>query len=369
MKKILCIFGTRPDAIKMIPLIKQLKSNGKFETYVCSTWQHKEMLNQVLDAFDVKPDFDLQVMREKQTLTTLTSNIIISLDPVLKELKPDLVLVHWDTTTWFASSLVAFYNQIPVWHVEAWLRTFDKWSPFPEEMNRLLISKISDINFCPTINNRQHLLDEWISDETIYVTWNTAIDAMKLTVSNDYIFKNDILNTINYSNRVILLTAHRRENIWKNIEQICIAIKEIVEKYNDVSVVYPVHLNPAVKEPVHSMLWNHERIYLTEPLDVFDLHNLINKSYLVATDSWGLQEEAPFLWKPVLVLRTETERPEAVDAGTVKIVWVWKDNIIKNIEVLLNNEDEYEKMGKAVNPYWDGTASLKIEKAIIEYLI
>ena len=368
MKKILCIFGTRPDAIKMIPLIKQLKSNNKFETYVCSTWQHKEMLNQVLCAFNIKPDFDLHVMRDKQTLTTLTSNIILALDPVLKDLKPDLVLVHGDTTTWFASSLVSFYNQTKVWHVEAWLRTFDKWSPFPEEMNRLLISKISDINFSPTINNKNYLLKEWIPEDSIFVTWNTAIDAMKLTVSENYKFKNDVLNSIDYSKRIILVTAHRRENIWKNIEQICLAMKEIVEKYDDISVVYPVHLNPAVKEPVHSILWNHDGIYLTEPLDVFDLHNLINKSYLIATDSWWLQEEAPFLWKPVLVLRTETERPEAVDAWTVKIVWVDKDNINNNIEILLKDTNEYQRMAKAVNPYWDWTASIKIEEAITKFL-
>ena len=368
MKKILAIFGTRPCAIKMIPLIRELKKNDKFETYVCSTWQHREMLDSVLEAFDMKPDFNLDVMKEKQTLSTLTSTIITKLDPLLKDLKPDLVLVHWDTTTWFTSSLVAFYNQIPVWHVEAWLRTFDKWSPFPEEVNRQLISKIASINFSPTENNKNNLLNEWINWDSIYVTGNTAIDAMKITVKNDYKFNNELLNTIDFDNkRLILVTAHRRENIWENLKNICEAIKETINKYADVIAVFPVHLNPVVRETVYQVLWGVDRCYLTEPLDVFDLHNLINKSYLVATDSWWLQEEAPFLWKPVLVLRTETERPEAVEAWTVKIVWVNKDNIIKNIEILLNNRQEYDEMAKAVNPYWDGTASEKIISSIEDY--
>lgn len=368
MKKILAIFGTRPCAIKMIPLIKEIKKNKNFQTYVCSTWQHKEMLNTVLKAFNIKPDFNLNVMKEKQTLSTLTSTIIENLDPVLKELKPDLVLVHWDTTTWFTSSLVAFYNQIPVWHVEAWLRTFDKWSPFPEEVNRLLISKIASINFSPTENNKNNLINEWIDEDSIYVTGNTAIDAMKITVDKNYVFNNRLLNNIDYNNkRLILITAHRRENIWENLKNICEAVKDVINKHKDVIVVFPVHLNPIVRETVYQKLWNIDRCYLTEPLDVFDLHNLINKSYLVATDSGGLQEEAPFLWKPVIVLRTETERPEAVEAWTVKIAWVRKDDIIKLLEILLNNKQEYEKMAKAINPYWDGTASKKIVKAIEEY--
>lgn len=369
MKKILAIFGTRPCAIKMVPLIRELKMNNNFETYTCSTWQHREMLDSVLKAFEIKPDFDLNVMKERQSLSTLTSTIITRLDPLLKEITPDLVLVHWDTTTWFTSSLASFYNKIPVWHVEAWLRTFDKWSPFPEEVNRLLISKIASLNFSPTENNKKNLLNEWVDENSIYVTGNTAIDTMKITVKSDYVFNNESLKRIDFSSkRLILVTAHRRENVWENLKNICEAIEEIIKKYNDVIVVFPVHLNPVVREIVYQVLWNVERCYLTEPLDVFDLHNLINKSYLVATDSWWLQEEAPFLWKPVLVLRTETERPEAVDAWTVKIVWVKKEFIMKNMEILLDDDEEYMKMARAVNPYWDWTASIKIVKAVERFL-
>ena len=366
MKKIMVIFGTRPDAIKMLPLALELKKYKEFEVKVCVTAQHREMLDQVLDIFEVKPDYDLNIMSANQTLEGISGKILVELKEVFKSYTPDLVLVHGDTTTGVMSALEAFYNKIPVGHVEAGLRSFDIYSPFPEEMNRLLISKIATYHFAPTDSNVNNLLSEGINKDNVIKTGNTVIDVLKYTLDENYKFKNEVLNNIDYiNNKVILLTAHRRENLGTPLEDICDSMLEIVNNNHNVKVIYPVHLNPKVREVVYAKLGNNENIYLIEPLDVKELHNLINRCYIVATDSGGIQEEAPAMGKPVIVLRTETERPEAVEAGTVKLVGVEKLNIVKNIDILLNNEEEYLKMAKSVNPYGDGNAS----KYIAEFLL
>lgn len=358
--KILTVFGTRPEAIKMCPLVLELKKHKNIECVVCLTGQHREMLFQVMNAFKIQEDYNLDIMRNCQTLTTITTDILEKLEVVLKKEMPDVVLVHGDTTTSFASALASFYQQIPVGHIEAGLRTGNKYSPFPEEMNRSLTGRIATYHFAPTEQNRHNLELENIL-ENVFVTGNTVIDAFKTTVAENYQFHNEQIRNIDYKgNRVITLTAHRRENLGEPLRNICNAIKKLVEDYKDVVVVYPVHLNPAVRETAYDILGGVERVVLSEPLDVLDMHNLISSSYMIMTDSGGLQEEAPALGKPVLVLRTETERPEAVQAGTVKVVGVQEDNIFREAGILLDDKEEYGKMARAINPYGDGHASERI---------
>lgn len=366
--KVMTIFGTRPEAIKMAPLVKELEKNSdRIESIVCVTAQHREMLDQVLKIFDIKPDYDLDIMHERQTLVNIATRALEGLDEIMKEVKPDVVLVHGDTSTTFAGSLAAYYNQILLGHVEAGLRTYDKYFPFPEEINRRITGVIADMHFAPTKRNENNLLSENTSKENIYVTGNTVIDALKTTVKDDYEFSDEGLKTLNWdTKKVIVMTAHRRENLGEPLKNICRAVLRIVNDFDDVEVVYPVHLNPAVREVVFDILGNHDRIKLIDPVNADELHNAIKRGYLVLTDSGGLQEEAPSLGKPVLVLRNETERPEAVDAGTVKIAGVNEDNIYNMTKELIENVNEYEKMAHAVNPYGDGHASERIVKAIIE---
>lgn len=364
--RVMTVFGTRPEAIKMAPLAIELEKNPNIESIVCVTAQHREMLDQVLELFKIKPDYDLDIMKERQSLLGITTRVLEGLDGVMKEAKPDIVLVHGDTTTSFVGALAAFYNQIPVGHVEAGLRTYDKYSPFPEEMNRNLTGRIADMHFSPTVQNRENLIKENISADNIYITGNTVIDALKTTVREDYTFQNELLNSLDFAEkRVIVVTAHRRENLGEPLENICNAIKSIVEEYSDVEVVYPVHLNPAVRETVFGILGDVEGVHLIDPVSVDDLHNAISRSYMVMTDSGGIQEEAPALAKPVLVLRRETERPEAVAAGTVKLAGVDKDRIIAMSKDLLDNDESYKAMAHAANPYGDGNASQRIIGAIL----
>ncbi len=366
--KVLTVFGTRPEAIKMAPLALELKKYDEIESIVCVTAQHRQMLDQVLELFNITPDYDLDIMKTRQTLIGITTRILEGLDEVIKKEQPDILLVHGDTSTSFVAGLSAFYNQVKVGHVEAGLRTYDKYSPFPEEMNRQLTGRIADLHFSPTKQNRLNLLKENISDDNIYITGNTVIDALKTTVQDNYTFKDNALNAIDFVNkRVIIVTAHRRENLGEPLQNICNALKTIVQEYDDVEIVYPVHLNPAVREVAFDILGDLDRVHLIDPLDVEDLHNAMAKSYMIMTDSGGIQEEAPALAKPVLVLRRETERPEAVEAGTVKIAGVDKDVIIKLAKELLDSKDEYNKMAQAVNPYGDGEASRRIAEAILYY--
>ncbi len=369
MKKIrvMTIFGTRPEAIKMAPLVNELKKNEEIETIVCVTAQHRQMLDQVLDIFKIVPDYDLNVMRERQTLSQITSSVLNGIEKVIEDAKPDIVLVHGDTTTTFAGALAAFYKQTRIGHVEAGLRTGDKYSPFPEEMNRTLVGKMADLHFCPTSNNKNNLLKENINEDGMYVTGNTVIDALKTTVNSSYEFKTEELKGVDFNKRIILVTAHRRENLGEPMRNIFKAIKRIAEEYNDVEVVYPVHLNPAVREPANEILGDIKNVHLIAPLDVQELHNLMDRSYMVMTDSGGLQEEAPALGKPVLVLRQETERPEAVEAGTVRMAGVEEEKIYNLAKLLLDDKEEYEKMNKATNPYGDGKASMRIVEAIKFY--
>ncbi len=366
--KVMTIFGTRPEAIKMAPLVKELEANSdKIESIVCVTAQHRQMLDQVLEIFDIKPDYDLDIMKERQTLIEIVTRSLEGLDRVMKEAKPDIVLVHGDTSTTFVGSLAAFYNQIAVGHVEAGLRTYNKYFPYPEEINRRITGVIADMHFAPTKRNENNLLSENTDPDTIYITGNTVIDALKTTVRADYVFKDEALRSMNWdTKKVIVMTAHRRENLGEPLRNICNAVKDIVEKYEEVEVVYPVHLNPAVRETVFEILGNCDRVKLIDPVNADELHNAINKGYLVLTDSGGLQEEAPSLGKPVLVLRNETERPEAVEAGTVKIAGVKRDDIFKMTEELICNEQAYNEMARAVNPYGDGLASKRIVDAIIK---
>ncbi len=366
--KVMTVFGTRPEAIKMAPLALELKKYDEIESIVCVTAQHRQMLDQVLELFKITPDYDLDIMKTRQTLIGITTRILEGLDEVIKKEQPDIVLVHGDTSTSFVAGLSAFYNQVKVGHVEAGLRTYDKYSPFPEEMNRQLTGRIADLHFSPTKQNRLNLLKENIDDNNIYITGNTVIDALKTTVQKDYKFKEQTLNTIDFENRrVIIVTAHRRENLGEPLKNICTALKTIVEQYSDVEIVYPVHLNPAVREVAFEILGNSDRVHLIDPLDVEDLHNAMAKSYMIMTDSGGIQEEAPALAKPVLVLRRETERPEAVEAGTVKIAGVDKEVITKLAKELLDSEEKYNEMAQAVNPYGDGEASRRIAEAILYY--
>lgn len=366
--KVMTIFGTRPEAIKMAPLVNELKKDDQIETVVCVTAQHRQMLDQVLRIFQIKPDYDLNIMKERQTLADITSDVLRGIINVINDCKPDIVLVHGDTTTTFAGALAAFYSKVRIGHVEAGLRTYDKYSPYPEEMNRRLTGNLADIHFCPTQNNKNNLLNENISESGMYITGNTVIDALKTTVSDSYVFQNETLKNIDFNNkRVILVTAHRRENLGEPLQNILKAIKQIAEEYNDVEFVYPVHLNPAVSEPAKAILGDVERVHLIDPLNVQELHNLMDRSYMVMTDSGGLQEEAPALSKPVLVLRQETERPEAVEAGTVRIAGTETKKITEMTRLLLDNGEEYDKMHKAANPYGDGRASQRIVQAIKFY--
>lgn len=364
--KIITVFGTRPEAIKMAPLVKELEGEKAFETIVCVTAQHREMLDQVLDFFDIKPQYDLDIMKERQTLVDVTVRALEGLYEVFEKENPDMVLVHGDTSTTFVAALAAFYRKIKVGHVEAGLRSFDKYFPYPEEMNRKLTGALSDLHFAPTRTSKENLLREGVKEENIFVTGNTVIDALKTTVKRDYIFKNDILNQIDYQkNRVLVVTAHRRENWGEPIRNICLAFKDIIEDFEDVIIVYPVHLNPAVRDTVFEVLGDMRRVILLDPLDTAEMHNLLNKSYFVLTDSGGLQEEVPSLGKPVLVLRDVTERPEAVKAGTVKVIGTERDSVYQNARALLTDEGLYRKMANSVNPYGDGRASERIVKALL----
>lgn len=363
MVKVMTIFGTRPEAIKMAPLVHELKSREEIDLTVCVTAQHREMLDQVLETFNIKPDYDLNIMKQGQTLGDITSRVLTLVDGVIKEVKPDIILVHGDTTTTFAGALAAFYNQVSIGHVEAGLRTYDKYSPYPEEMNRQMVSCMADMNFAPTNLSKQNLINEGRKEDTIYVTGNTAIDAMKMTVSREY--TNDTLEWVG-SDKMILLTAHRRENLGEPMYNIFRAVKRIVDEFDDVKVVYPIHLNPLVRKIANEVLAGSDKVRLIEPLEVSDFHNFQNKSYLILTDSGGIQEEAPSLGKPVLVLRDTTERPEGIDAGTLKLVGTNEEVIYSETKKLLLDSSEYEKMSGAKNPYGDGFASKRIVDAIIE---
>lgn len=366
--KVISIFGTRPEAIKMAPLVKKLNENDNFISKVCVTAQHRQMLDQVLNLFKIIPDYDLDIMKTKQSLTGITTRVLEGLEDIFITEKPDLILVHGDTTTTFAAALSAFYQKIKVGHVEAGLRTFNKYFPYPEEMNRRLVGAISDLHFAPTVNEKQNLLKEGVCENNIFVTGNTVIDAMRYTVQKKYIFENDELNHIDYKNKkVIMVTAHRRENWGNGIENICTALKKIVEKNKNVELVYLVHLNPIVKNIVNKHLKNVKRVHLLPPLNTKETHNLMNKCYMVMTDSGGLQEEAPHLGKPVLVLRNVTERTEALKYNTVKLVGTDVNKIVYEANNLLNNKDEYDKMSSAVNPYGDGHASDRIIDSILKY--
>ena len=362
--KVMTVFGTRPETIKMAPLVKELKSRKEIETIVCVTAQHRQMLDQVLHAFQIIPDYDLDIMKQGQTLSDITTRVLQGLEGVIKEVKPDIVLVHGDTTTTFAGALAAFYNQVAIGHVEAGLRTYNKYSPFPEEANRQFVGVISDMNFAPTEQSRQNLLREGKNPDTIIVTGNTAIDALQTTVRDDY--EHEIIDWVGAS-KMIMLTAHRRENIGEPMRNMFRAIKRIIEKYEDIKMVYPVHLNPIVVQTAEEIFGDCDRVKLIKPLDVLDFHNLLNKSYLILTDSGGIQEEAPSLGKPVIVLRDTTERPEGIVAGTLKLAGTNEETIYSLIDELLSDKEEYERMSKASNPYGDGQASKRIVDAIVKH--
>ena len=366
MIKVMSIFGTRPEAIKMAPLVKELESRKEIKSIVCVTAQHREMLDQVLETFKIIPDYDLNIMKQGQTLSDITSRVLKGLEEIIQEEKPTIILVHGDTTTTFAGALAAFYNQVDIGHVEAGLRTYDKYSPFPEEMNRQMVDCMTDMYFAPTNLSKENLLRQNISEEKIYVTGNTAIDAMNTTVRTNY--NHDVLKWVGDS-KLILLTAHRRENLGDPMRHIFKAVKRIIDEYDDVKVVYPIHLNPKVREVANEIFSDCDRVKLIEPLEVFDFHNFQNKSYIILTDSGGIQEEAPSLGKPVLVLRDTTERPEGINAGTLKLVGTDEEKIYNETKKLLSDINLYEKMSKASNPYGDGHASEKIVDAIVKKYI
>lgn len=365
--KVLSIFGTRPEAIKMAPVVKELeKYSDRISSRICVTAQHREMLDQVLALFGIQPDHDLDLMQEGQSLSGLTARVFTALDPVLEKEKPDWVLVQGDTTTVMAASLAAFYHQIKVGHVEAGLRTFDKWQPFPEEINRKIAGVIADLHFAPTETSKENLLREGVKPETIHVTGNPVIDALEMVAAKPYDLDSGELAGIPWEKRIVLVTAHRRENFGQPLEEICQAILELTRQFEDIQIVYPVHLNPSVQEPVYRLLSNQDQITLLPPLDYQPLVQLMKKSYLVLTDSGGIQEEAPGLGKPVLVLREKTERPEAVQAGTVRLVGTDQDQIVKEAAILLKDKDGYRKMAQAVNPYGDGKAADRIVKILLK---
>ena len=357
MKKVMLVFGTRPEAIKMCPLVNELKTRNNIQTIVCVTGQHRQMLDQVLEAFQVIPDYDLSIMKDKQTLFDITTNILNRIKSVLDEVKPDIVLVHGDTSTTFVTALACFYLQIPVGHVEAGLRTYNIYSPYPEEFNRQAVSIISQYNFAPTELSKQNLLREGKKSESIYVTGNTAIDALKTTVKKDYTHPE--LDWVGDS-RLIMITAHRRENLGEPMRHMFRAIRRVMDEHPDVKAIYPIHMNPVVRETANEILGDDDRIHIIEPLEVLDFHNFLSRSYLILTDSGGIQEEAPSLGKPVLVMRDTTERPEGIKAGTLKLVGTEEEIIYQNFKLLLDNKAEYEKMSKASNPYGDGFACRRI---------
>ena len=363
--RIMSVFGTRPEAIKMAPLVKELAGREDIESICCVTAQHREMLDSVLEVFDVKPDWDLDIMTPRQTLSTITSKCLVGMDEAIDALKPDMILVHGDTSTTFAGALSAFYHQVPVGHVEAGLRTYDKYSPYPEEMNRKLVTAIADLYFCPTENNRENLRREGIT-ENVFVTGNTVIDALRTTVRENFVFATEALNRLPYeSKKVVLVTCHRRENYGQPMEDIMSALAHIARTHEDVVLVYPVHLSPVVQECARRHLGDIPNVLLTAPLSADEMHNLMARCYLVLTDSGGLQEEAPALGKPVLVLRRETERPEAVTAGTVKLAGVARDGIVSMARQLITDPAAYAAMAHAVNPYGDGSACRRIADAIL----
>ena len=364
MIKVMSIFGTRPEAIKMAPLVKELERREETESIVCVTAQHRQMLDQVLDTFAITPDYDLNIMKQGQTLSDITTAALLGLEGVIKEARPDLILVHGDTTTTFAGALAAFYQQVAIGHVEAGLRTDNKYSPYPEEMNRQMVDRLTDMFFAPTALSRENLLRENVPAEKIYVTGNTAIDAMATTVRGDYTHPE--LDWIGENERLILLTAHRRENLGDPMRSIFRGVRRIVDEFPDVKVLYPIHLNPAVRQVAREVFEGCERIRLIEPLEVFDFHNFQNRSFIILTDSGGIQEEAPSLGKPVLVLRDTTERPEGIEAGTLKLVGTDEETIYQETRRLLTDGEEYRRMSRASNPYGDGHASQRIADAIIE---
>lgn len=364
--KIMIVFGTRPEGIKMAPIVKELERREGIESVVCITAQHREMLDQVLNLFEIKPDYDLNIFKKGQTLTEITARAIKGLEEVIIKEKPDILLVQGDTTTVFSGALAAFYQKVKVGHVEAGLRSGNMYSPYPEEANRKLTGVLTDFHFAPTERNKNNLLREGYSEENIFITGNTVIDALKYTIKEGYIFDIDLLNSLDYKNkRIILLTSHRRENIGRPMENIFNAIKDIIDKYKDVELVFPMHLNPKVREIAKSILSGNDRIHLIEPLDYEPMANIMAKVNLVVTDSGGIQEEAPTFGKPVLVVREETERPEGIEAGTAKLVGTDYNKIYDELDLLLSDKEEYNKMAKAVNPYGDGKASERIVDILI----
>ena len=363
MITVMTIFGTRPEAIKMAPLVKELKKRKEVKCIVCVRAQHRQMLDQVLKTFEIVPDYDLDIMQQGQTLSDITARVLAGLESVIQKVKPNIILVHGDTTTTFAGALAAYYNQVDIGHVEAGLRTWNKYSPYPEEMNRQMVGVLADMHFAPTENSKNSLLKEGKKPENIYVTGNTAIDALATTVKDTY--SNPVLDWAKDS-RLILITAHRRENLGEPMRGMFRAIRRIVEEYPDVKAVYPVHLNPKVREVAKDVLGNNEKIKLIDPLEVVDFHNFIANSYLILTDSGGIQEEAPSLGKPVLVLRDTTERPEGIAAGTLKLAGTDEETIYRLTKELLEDKEEYAKMSKASNPYGDGKASIRIADAIVQ---
>ena len=357
MKTVMLVFGTRPEAIKMCPLVNELKTRKGLKTVVCVTGQHRQMLDQVLAAFGVEPDYDLSIMKDKQTLFDITTNILNRIRAVLEEVRPDVVLVHGDTSTTFVTALACFYLQIPVGHVEAGLRTYNIYSPYPEEFNRQAVSIISQYNFAPTARARDNLLHEGKRAETIFVTGNTAIDALQTTVREDYTHPE---LTWAQGSRLIVITAHRRENLGEPMHQMFRAIRRIMDEHPDVKAIYPIHMNPVVRQAADAELRGCDRIHIIEPMEVLDFHNLLARSYLILTDSGGIQEEAPSLGKPVLVMRDTTERPEGIDAGTLRLVGTNEDVIYRNFKQLLEDSDAYQAMAHASNPYGDGRACRRI---------
>lgn len=362
MKKVMLVFGTRPEAIKMCPLVNELKTRESIETIVCVTGQHRQMLDQVLEVFDVVPDYDLSIMKEKQTLFDITANILNDIRQVLEEVRPDVVLVHGDTSTTFVTALACFYLQIPVGHVEAGLRTYNIYSPYPEEFNRQAVGIIRNYNFAPTEKAKENLIKEGKKKESIYVTGNTAIDALKTTVKKEY--NHSELEWARGS-RLILITAHRRENLGEPMKAMFKAILRVLKEHPDVKAIYPIHMNPVVREIADSILGQEERVHIIEPLEVIDFHNFLNQSYMILTDSGGIQEEAPSLGKPVLVMRDTTERPEGIEAGTLELVGTEEENIYRNFKKLLEDEEEYKKMSNASNPYGDGFACKRIADILV----
>jgi len=367
--KVMTIFGTRPEAIKMAPLVKKLKADPRFELIVCVTAQHREMLDSVLNIFNIKPEYDLNIMSHGQTIVDISNKVLRGVDEVIKDCNPNIVLVHGDTSTTLNAALAAFYNKIPIGHVEAGLRSFDMQSPFPEEANRKLTSSLATLHFAPTVSNELNLLNEGVSTEKIFVTGNTVIDALISVIDKKYTFEENILNSIDYINKkVVLLTTHRRENWGQPMNNIFKAVRELIESNNDVEVIFPMHKNPNIRELAHRYFDKYsDRVHLIEPLEYVEFANLMSMVYLIMSDSGGIQEEAPALGKPVIVLRTETERPEAVESGTVKLCGVDKENIFNEISKLINDQKEYEKMCKASNPYGDGKSCERIINEIYDY--